>query len=501
MRTRVTARHVLAHAEGHHALLTDGEVVYEDDTVLFVGRGYAGEVDETLDLGESLVLPGLVDLDALTDIDHLVLDSWHDADRADGLVWSQEYASASRDVFTLEERLAVREYALVQLALHGVTTFMPIASEVHSAWAESYDELVGMADISRRIGLRGYLGPSYRSGVNVVADDGSRAVHHDESRGWAGLADAVRFLDHCDALGDPLVTGVLLPCRIETLDEELMRATASVSADREVLVRLHALQGLPERRLVRDAYGTTPLDLIDRTGLLTDRLLVPHAIFTDLSSRVTDAERDDDVQRLAAAGVSVVHCPLTSFRYGMVLESFGRYRDAGVNLALGTDSFPPDLVRGMDVGVHLAKWVDGRHDAAPVEHYVEAATLGGAAALRRPDLGRLAPGAQADLVAFSLDDLRDGVLDDPVRTLVLNGTARQVTHSVVAGRTVVRDGRIPGVDVHALRQRGQRLFETLRAAYAERDHRHRTADELFPPSFPAFPVHTLPTPDREPALR
>ena len=259
MRTRVTARHVLAHVDGHHALLTDGEVVYQDDTVVFVGHGYAGDVDETLDLGESLVLPGLVDLDALTDIDHLVLDSWHDAERADGLVWSQQYASASRDVFTLEERLAVREYALVQLALHGVTTFMPIASEVHSAWAESYDELVGMAEISRRIGLRGYLGPSYRSGVNVVADDGSRAVHHDGSRGWEGLADAVRFLDHCDELGDPLVTGMLLPCRIETLDEELMRATARVSADREVLVRLHALQGLPERRLVRDAYGTTPL--------------------------------------------------------------------------------------------------------------------------------------------------------------------------------------------------------------------------------------------------
>jgi 8-oxoguanine deaminase len=87
-----------------------------------------------------------------------------------------------------------------------------------------------------------------------------------------------------------------------------------------------------------------------------------------------------------------------------------------------------------------------------------------------------------------------------VRTLVLSGTARQVTHSVVAGRTVVRDGRIPGVDMDALRQRGQRLFETMRAAYAERDHQHRTADELFPPTFPAFPVLRPSHADREPAL-
>lgn len=488
MRTRITARHVLAHVDGHHALLTDGEVVWEGERLLFVGRGFPGRVDEDLDLGESLVTPGLIDLDALTDIDHLLLDSWQPADLADGLVWSQSYAARSRHTFSARERLEVREYALVQLALHGVTTYMPIASEVHSEWAETFEDLVGMAEVSRRIGLRGFLGPSYRSAVNVVTGDGGRDVHRDVSRGRGGLQDAVCFLDHCADRADPLVNGVLLPCRIETLDVELMRATAKVSAERGALVRLHALQGLLERQLIRRWHGMTPLDLLARTGLLNERLLVPHAIVTDQSSLVHDAGAGDDLARLAAAGVSVIHCPLTSLRYGSVLQSFGRYRSAGINLALGTDSFPPDLVRGMDVGVHLAKLVEGRNDAAPAEHYVDAATLGGAAALKRPDLGRLEPGAQADLVAFSLGDLRDGVLDDPVRTLLLNGTARQVTHSVVAGRMVVRDGSIPGVDVAALRSRGQELFEKMRAAYPQRDGRGRSEQALFPPTFPPFPA-------------
>jgi 8-oxoguanine deaminase len=486
MRTLIAARHILAHSAGHHALLRDGEIVYEGTRVIFVGHGYTGPIDESLDLGESLVMPGLIDLDALADIDHLVLDSWHDEERADGLVWSQEYAARSGDVFTAEERLVVRQYALVQLALHGVTTYMPIASETHSAWAESFDEMVGVAEISRRIGLRGYLGPSYRSGVNVVRPDRSRGVHWDLAAGRAGLADAVRFLDHCAQLDDPLVNGVLLPCRIETLDPELMRATAAVSAERGTLVRLHALQGLVERELVVQTHHMTPLDLIAATGLLTDRLLLPHAIFTDRSSRLTPQARHDDLQRLADAGVSVVHCPLTSLRYGDVLESFRRYREAGITLALGTDSFPPDLVRGMDVGVHLAKVVDGRDDASPAQDYVDAATLGGAKALRRPDLGRIEPGAQADLVAFSLSDLRDGVLDDPIRSLLLNGSARQVTHTVVAGRMVVRDGRVPGVDVAQLRCQAQALFEKMREAYTGRDHRHRSRDGLFPPSFPPF---------------
>ncbi|TWP35165.1 chlorohydrolase family protein [Leekyejoonella antrihumi] len=488
MRSRVAARYVLAHIDGHHALLTDGEVVWEGDRLIFVGRSFPGPVDEHFDLGESLVLPGFIDLDALTDIDHLMLDSWQGDSLADGLVWSREYAARARQVFSARERLAIRDYALAQLALHGVTTYMPIASEVHSEWAESFDDLIAMAEASRRVGLRGYLGPSYRSGVNVVDDNGTRDIYRDPSRGQAGLRDAIRFLDWCATQADPLVNGVLLPCRIETLDADLMRATAQVSAERGALVRLHAMQGRLERELITRWHGMTPLDLIEHTGLLNDRLLVPHAIFTDQSSLLPDVEPGHDVSRLAAAGVSVIHCPLTSFRYGNVLESFGRYRAAGVNLALGTDSFPPDLVRGMDIGVHLAKWVDGRRDAAPAEHYLDAATLGGAAALKRDDLGRLEPGAQADLIALSLNDIRDGALDDPIRTLLLSGTARQVTHSVVAGRTVVRDGALPGIDTNALRAQGQELFARMRAAYPSRDVRHRSEAELFPSTFPAFPL-------------
>ncbi|MEV0320243.1 chlorohydrolase family protein [Streptomyces sp. NPDC050658] len=496
MRTRWRAAHVLAHQSGRHALLRDGEVVWDDDTIVHVGRGWTGHVDRDVDLGDRIVLPGLVDLDALADVDHLVLDSWASPEHAPGLQWSHAYAGRSRDVFTPDERSLIRTYALVQLALHGITTYLPIASEAHSAWAESFDEFVDMAEVSRRIGLRGYLGPSYRSGVNVVRPDGRRDVAFDEERGRAGLRDAERFLDHVRELGDPLVHGALLPCRIETLTPELLRATAELARRRDVPVRLHCLQGGTERELVRRLHDCTPIELLGRTGLLESgtRLLVPHGIVVDRHPSVHGADHGD-LAVLADAGVSVVHCPQTSLRYGSVLHSFGAYRRAGINLCLGTDSFPPDLIRGMDVGVHLAKVVDGRADAAPAEAYVEAATLGGARALGRADLGRLAPGARADLVAFRLDDIRDGVRDDPVRTLLLNGSARNATHSVVDGRPVLVDGRLPGIDTERLRHQAQALFEKMRAAYGERDVLGRTAAELFPPAFPAF---RFPAPDEPP---
>ncbi|WP_311214944.1 MULTISPECIES: chlorohydrolase family protein [unclassified Arthrobacter] len=483
MPTKVTARYVLGHHKGRHVLLEDACVVYSGDVIDYVGHDYTGPVDEELDAGDALLMPGLIDLDALTDIDHLILDSWAGPEQAKGHQWSEDYFRNRRaNVFTAEERQQVREYALIQLILHGITTYMPIASEVHSEWAEPFEELAGMAETSRRLGLRGYLGPAYRSGVNVVLENGSRSVMFDDGRGREGLADALRFLDHATELNDPLVNGVLLPCRIETLDLELLKETAAASNERDVLVRLHSLQGLVERELIQEWHGVTPLELLDQAGLLNERLLIPHATYTDRNPAVFGEDRGD-LARLADSGASIIHCPLTSMRYGSTLDSFKAYKEAGINISLGTDSFPPDLIRGIDSGVQLAKILAGSNDAGDVAGYVDAATLGGAQALRRPDLGRLEPGAQADMVAFSLGDLRDGVHEDPIRTLLLNGTARQAVLSVVAGRTVMADGVIAGVDLDYWRSKGQELFDKMRRAYTVRDARNRPADQLFPPVY------------------
>ncbi|MBG6084106.1 chlorohydrolase family protein [Zhihengliuella flava] len=485
MITQLTARHVLGFDGTQHVLFTDGQVIMEDDVIRYVGTSYDGPVDEYRDYGNSVITPGLIDLDALTDIDHLIIDSWPTPETAPGLQWSRDYfEQRRRDVFTLEQRHTVRRFALAQLALHGVTTFMPIASEIHSAWAESLAELKDMTATTLELGLRGFLGPAYRSGINVTDDDGSRVILFDEDEGRRGLREAVEFLDYTQELHHPLVTGVLLPCRIETLSADLLRETARVALDRDALVRLHCLQSPAEDDFLRERTGNTVLQELEDSRMLQARLLIPHGIVIDaLGLEATAA--GGPLELLARHGVSVVHCPLTTFHYGKALSSFDAFHAAGITMCLGTDSFPPDLIRGIDVGTHLARLVEGRSDAGKVSDFFNAATLGGATALGRPDLGRIAPGAQADLTIFSHDDFRDGVQEDPLRTLVLNGSARNVTDTFVAGRPVVVDSALPGIDLAELMRDGQELFELMVAAYPERDYRRRSAEELFPGTYPA----------------
>lgn len=458
-----------------HVIHRQAEVVYEDDRVVFVGKGYQGPVDEVIDAGTAIVSPGFIDLDALADIDHALIDSWHGPETSTGLAWSEDYFRNRRaSVFPPEDTAFMREYALTQLIRNGITTAMPIAAETHSAWAEPYEELAAMVEAAGKLGLRMYLGPSYRSGVNVVRADGSRDVLWEESLGERGLDDAVRFFRDFDGAYGGLIRGALLPCRIETLTPDLMRATARAAKELGSLVRLHCLQGETELRLLREWYGQSPVDLLSSVGLLGPGLLIPHAIHLSGAA---------ELARLAASGASVVHCPLTSVRYGSALRSFDGYLSAGVNLALGTDSFPPDMIRNMDYGNNLAKLVTGRLDAGSAASYFRAATLGGARALGRDDLGRLAPGAKADLVVIDLADPRVGPVDDPIRTMLMNCGGGNVSSVVIDGRTVMKGKRLPGVDEEAMRVRAQGYFERMKAAYTTRDHLRRPTSELFPSSF------------------
>ncbi|MDO5740604.1 MAG: chlorohydrolase family protein [Ornithinimicrobium sp.] len=482
--TTLTADHILAETPDGPRWLRGGHVAWEGSTIVSVGPG-PGPSGERLELGESVVVPGLIDLDALADIDHLILDNAHAPAHQASFAGSSDYwRGAPRGALDAQQRATMREFAVTQLALHGVTTFMPIAAEVHTCWAETDEELRGVAEHVRRVGIRGYLGPSYRSAVVAQGADGERELVVDEKRGEASFAEALAFAEWAAQSQDDLVHAALLPCRVETLSESLMRRTAQEAARLQVPVRMHCLQQLWERQLVLERSGMTPLELLGETGLLGQHLLVPHGIYLDRHPAVHGEDRGD-LARLVEAGVCVIHCPLTSFRYGSMLDSIADYQDAGLTVALGSDSFPPDLVRGMDVGLHSHRLQHG-HSRVGLDRYLRAAGPGGADALRRPSLGRLEVGATADLSAFSLSDIRTGVRADPWRTLVYNGSARDVIHTVVAGRTVVEDGTLPGVDLEELRVRAQEVFDIMRAAYTDRDREHRPQEVLFPPTAPAW---------------
>ncbi len=483
MLTKLTARFVIGYADDDHVIYPHGEVVYRDDTILFVGHNYPGPVDASHDFGDAIISPGFIDLDALADIDHAILDTWLTPDQLAGQRWSEEYFHAGpHELSTPAEELFKRRYALIQLILNGITTAMPIAAETYRAWAETYEEFAGTAEIAGELGLRLYLGPSYRAGINVTRADGTPTVLWDEARGEAGLAAAMQFVRDYDGRYAGLIRGALLPARIETNTRAILERTKAFSDQFGCPIRLHAAQGAQEVRFLREWYDRRPLELLHEWGILGPRTLIPH-----VSTLGEGGEPFADLALLRDSGTSVIHCPLISIRHGGVLDSFDRYRQASVTVALGTDTFPPDMIRVMDYGSNLGKLVNHDQASSTAADFFRAATLGGAAALGRPDLGRLAPDARADITVIDLSPLHSGPYDDPIRTLLYNTNGTNVHTVIVNGRTIMANRVIPGVDVAALRAQAQEYFARYKAAYTERDFRHRDPERLFPPSFNTIP--------------
>lgn len=479
-RTALRADWVLAHDPGGPRLLRNAEVVIDGARILHAGGRFPGEVARRIDLGPVLLSPGFVDLDALSDLDTTLLAIDHQPGWAKGRVWPQSYIDRGPyEMYGPEELAFQKKFAFAQLLLNGITTAAPIASLFYRAWGETAAEFDAAAQAALDLGLRVYLGPGYRAGGMVCTAPGVLEPVLDEARGLAGLADAAAWVARWQGAGDGLVQGLFAPDRVETCTESLLRQTCAMAEDLGVPVRLHMAQGAMEREAMALQHGCTAPAWLARLGLLSPRLIAPHATHATA----------EDLALYAQHGVSVVHCPLVSGRFGGVLDSFGKLRAAGVNIAMGTDTAPPDMLLNLSVGLILARVAERRPDAVSSAQMWEAATLGGARALGREDLGRIAPGARADLAVFDLSDTHMAPAIDPITTLIAGASGRVTRAVFVDGRLSMRDGQVAGLDLPAARAQAQAQFDGLVAKYPDRTWGHPPVAEIFPPSFPMEDCH------------
>lgn len=494
MKTKISAHYIIGYRNNSHVIYQNGEMLYENDRILEVGTHVRGSWDNHVDLGDVVVSPGFIDLNALGDIDHELF--YCEQPDAEKLYWSPQYLAAGPyEAMTAEEEAFKSLYAYAQLISHGVTTAMPITSVYYKRAGETYEEIEAAAAHARMLGLRVYLGPSYLSAQHVVdPQSGTLAVAPIADEGGQGLAHAQRFVMEYQhgthAYDDDLIHPVMVPERIELQTEETLRETKRFARQQGVLVRLHAAQGAFEYKYIMDRYGKSTIQYLDSIGFLDEHTLIPHAIYTSGFHGIDDRS-NDDLDILRDRGTSVIHCPLVYARGGGRLESFARFRRHGIRLCMGTDTFPPDMLSNIRFGSAMSRSVDGRSRDSDYRAFFEAATLGGAASLGRNDLGRLSPGCKADFIAVRLDDFHIGTIDDPLRTICMTGSGSQIVHSVINGRTVLCNGVIPNFDYDNVRLRAQRYYNKLRMSALDRSpygpthgDGTLTADTFYKPSYP-----------------
>jgi len=470
-RTAISAGWIVAFDGRGHRLLRDGVVVVEGERIVHVGRTLEGAADETLDARDRVLTPGLITTHA-----HIAgspLDRSFIEDRGSPQFWYSGLFEMLPVRSEAQDEAASRacvDFSMAELLRGGVTTCMEIGA-------------MGAYVVERaaHYGLRVYMGLTFRSGRWLTRDGRRVTWEWDEEAGRQGLARAVQFFEKHDGAHGGLVRCYFSPAQVDTCTPELLIEAKRRADATGRPFTLHTSQSVVEFNEMLQRHRTTPIAWLDEIGVLGDNTVLGHAIIIGGSSWTNYPA--GDVAIMAESGCSVAHAPWVFARRGVLMESFALYRKAGINVALGTDTNPQSVIDAMRWAAVCSKIVERNTEATTAADAFDAATLGGARALGRDDLGRIAPGATADLVLWKAASWGMTPLRDPVKNIVYNATAEDVDRVYVGGRLVVDNGRVLAADeakiLADLQAGGERMWPRMK----QFDWAGRSADELSPLSY------------------
>jgi cytosine/adenosine deaminase-related metal-dependent hydrolase len=325
------------------------------------------------------------------------------------------------------------------------------------------------------------MGQAFRSGRWLTRDGKRVEWEWNEEQGRQGLARAIDFHRRWDGAHGDLVRCFVSPSQIDTCTAELLRDAKRFADEVRRPYQVHTSQSVVEFNEMVARHGKTPIAWMKELGVLGDNTILGHAIIIGGSSWTNYPA--GDVRLMADAGATVAHAVWVFARRGVAMESFGRYRAAGVNMALGTDTNPQSVIEAMRWAAVVSKMMERDTESTTAAHAFDAATLGGARALLRDDLGRIAPGAKADLVLWKATSWGMTPLRDPVKNIVFNATPEDVDRVYVNGRVVVDGGRVLAADeaaiLAALQAGGERMWPRMK----QFDWAGRDADTLSPQTY------------------
>jgi len=460
-------------AAGRHTYRRDVDVAFTDDRITHIGPDHGDTADRTIDGSARMVIPGLINIHSHPGHEPLYrgireehgLPSMH----MSGLYERSQALSAPDD----EARAVSAEFTYCELLRSGVTSLVDITAP----WP-------GWVELFARSGMRGFLAPGYASARWYMEDDHELHYAWDEARGQTAFKAAIAVIDAALAHNCGRLSGVVSPMQIDTCTADLLRDSHAAAKERGLPFTLHVAQGVIEVREMIRRHGMTPVQWAHSLGILGPGSILGHAIFIDTHSWVRWHTRSD-LKILGDTGTAVAHCPTPFVRYGHLLENFGDYLRAGVVMGLGTDCAPHNLVEEMRKAAILARVAGRDITTVSTADLFHAATVGGATALMRDDLGRLALGKKADLVLLDLECPQMQPARDPLRSFVYHAADRAVRDVFVDGNQVVADFRVTTLDQAGTGAKLRSAQERMEALAPQRDYRHRKAAEITPLSLPA----------------
>jgi len=478
----ITGGLVVAFDGQQHRYLDEGSIAIAGDTIVGVGKHFEGNAQRTIDARGLIAIPGQISTHAhigAHEGPRLLIDRGRrEFIRSSFLHFLPKSRAGRPDFLAPQDVRASLRYGFASLLRSGVTTVTAFAPA-----GPREGEL--MLETAAEFGIRLVWSPIISGGRYWLEDDGNVSSELDTASGFRSLEVARRFVERLRGTTDGLATGLIALDEYYLSSPELRKESKAVAAALGVPFTLHFVEQHREFYETMQSTGLTPVQRLAEEGLLDRNTILAHCIYISTHSAV-GYPVTDDIQILGSSGVNVAHSPVAFSRRGIALESFDRFKRAGVNVALATDTYPLDMFAEMRMASLMNKFVDRNFEAGSAADVFYASNLAGASALNRPDLGRIAAGARADIVLVDPRSLTFGANPDPIKALVHLATPDRVDTVIVGGRTLMQNGELLVADEQQILSEVTRSSQAVWEAHPRHDVLDRTASERFPPSLPLW---------------
>lgn len=464
--------YVVGCEEDTHYLLKKGEVVYEGNTIIYIGNSYEDPVDEEIDAKGGLVIPGFINLHTHLAASPLekgfVEDTGNPFHFMSGL-----YEFLAMTTVKEEYKKDVLQFSIAEVMKTGSTTVFEQGfgdeDTIQTIGESGVRAIVGPLANSQRFCTHNGISVDYEPNpmdpqkrLQYVMDMYEK--YHDD---YEGRMDIAMYLGQADT------------CHPEFLDE----AARAAGTKKDMTIAIHAAQSINEYQKIAYLYGKTPAEYLEEHHIAGEHVHYGH-YFMPRGYSLNAMKIGDELNVIANNKTHVMHCPWSFGRRGMILESFHKYRKMGINIGMGTDTFPQDMLMELRYAAIFCKIAEGADPFTGTARDVfNAATIGGARALRREDIGRIQKGCKADIVIVNLHNLECTPVRDPIKVLVYSASSHDIDKVIVDGKILVEDGKAKYINEAHVCERTQEAQEHMMATLAERDYAHRTAQEISPMSF------------------
>jgi 5-methylthioadenosine/S-adenosylhomocysteine deaminase len=423
--------------DGQRRIYNDGAVVVTGDTIVAVGPTTEIEAKydarQKIDAANKLVLPGFIN--GHTHVPMTLFRGLHDDVTLTDWLYKYIFPAEKKNVTEEFVRWGTRLAAAEQIR-SGVTTF-----------ADMYYFEDAVAEETKAAGMRGVLGETF---IDFPAPD---------NKSEAAMLDYTeKFLKKWQ--GDPLIHAAAAPHSIYTCSQKTLQDASALARKYHAPILIHVAEMKKEWEDSEKQNGASPVQYLERIGVLGPDIVAAHCIFVDEADR----------KILAKHNVGCVHNPSSNMMIASGVAPVPEMRATGIAVGLGTDgpagsNNDLDLMEEIDLAAKLAKITRMNPLALDAQSVVEMATIDGARALHMEnEIGSLEKGKKADLILIGLDEPNAVPMYDVYSQIAYSLKGCDVETVMIGGQVVMRDHKLLTVDEPAAIAKAREYKKTIAAS-------------------------------------